>query len=160
MAQTTTSGNILLMPTDGSKNSIRAFEWYKENLWQEGDKVLFLIASELPSMQTSKHSSVDFSSHYDQWAAEIHKAEEEARSVLTQFEKGHIPNKDEFKYRLLRDNGTPGEVIVKHAKKEKADYIVMGCRGLGKIRRTLLGSVSDYVVHHADIPVIVVPPSS
>ena len=67
---------------------------------------------------------------------------------------------NEFNYRLLRDNGKPGEVIIKHAKKEKANYIVMGCRGLGKIRRTLLGSVSDFVVHHAEIPVIVVPPSS
>jgi hypothetical protein len=33
--------------------------------------------------------------------------------------------------------------------------IVIGTRGLGKIRRTFLGSVSDFVVHHADMPVLV-----
>ena len=33
----------------------------------------------------------------------------------------------------------------------------MGTRGLGKIRRTFLGSVSNYVLHHAHIPVIIVP---
>ena len=67
---------------------------------------------------------------------------------------------DELNYRLLRDNGKPAEVIIKYAKKEKAAYIVMGSRGLGKIRRTLLGSVSDFVVHHADVPVVIVPPGS
>ena len=49
----------------------------------------------------------------------------------------------------------PGEVIVKIADEEKATMIVMGTRGLGKVRRTIMGSVSDYVVHHAHCPVIV-----
>ena len=49
----------------------------------------------------------------------------------------------------------PGEIIVKVADEEKATMIVMGTRGLGKVRRTILGSVSDFVVHHAHCPVIV-----
>jgi len=49
----------------------------------------------------------------------------------------------------------PGEVIVDLALEEKANMIVMGSRGLGTIRRTLIGSVSDYVVHHAHCPVVV-----
>ena len=49
----------------------------------------------------------------------------------------------------------PGEVIVKLADEEQATMIVMGTRGLGKVRRTIMGSVSDYVVHHAHCPVIV-----
>ena len=56
--------------------------------------------------------------------------------------------------------GNPGQVICKTADKEKADHIVMGCRGLGTVRRTLLGSVSDYCVHHSCIPVSVVPPAT
>ncbi len=51
--------------------------------------------------------------------------------------------------------GVPGHAIVKVAREENADLIVTRCRGLGTIRRTLLGSVSDYVVHHSDVPVIV-----
>ncbi|KAK2182287.1 hypothetical protein NP493_359g11002 [Ridgeia piscesae] len=49
----------------------------------------------------------------------------------------------------------PGEAIVKMAEAEKAAMIVMGTRGMGTIRRTILGSVSDYVVHHAGCPVVV-----
>ena len=48
-----------------------------------------------------------------------------------------------------------GEVIVDTAKEENAQYIVMGTRGLGSVRRTLMGSVSDYVVHHAKCPVMI-----
>ena len=33
--------------------------------------------------------------------------------------------------------------------------IVLGTRGQGTVRRTILGSVSDYVVHHAHVPVTV-----
>ena len=33
--------------------------------------------------------------------------------------------------------------------------IVTGTRGMGKVRRTILGSVSDYLVHHAHCPVVV-----
>ena len=33
--------------------------------------------------------------------------------------------------------------------------IITGARGMGKVRRTILGSVSDYLVHHSICPVIV-----
>ena len=51
-----------------------------------------------------------------------------------------------------------GHTICKIAKEQSASVIVIGQRGLGVIRRTFLGSVSDYVVHHAHIPTIIVPP--
>lgn len=52
-------------------------------------------------------------------------------------------------------NGEPGQAILEKAKELNATYLVSGSRGLGTIRRTILGSVSDYLVHHAHIPVIV-----
>nr|KAG5708768.1 hypothetical protein BaRGS_031922 [Batillaria attramentaria] len=50
---------------------------------------------------------------------------------------------------------TPGEAITKAATELGADMIITGTRGLGKIRRTILGSVSQYVVHHAHVPVLI-----
>lgn len=52
-------------------------------------------------------------------------------------------------------SSSPGEGICKIAKEVNADLIITGTRGMGSVRRTLLGSVSDYILHHAHVPVIV-----
>ena len=49
----------------------------------------------------------------------------------------------------------PGELLVQMAGEERAIMIVIGSRGQGKMRRTILGSVSDYVLHHAHCPVFI-----
>jgi nucleotide-binding universal stress UspA family protein len=41
-----------------------------------------------------------------------------------------------------------------------AGLIVMGSRGLGGVRRALMGSVSDSVVRHAHCPVLIVRPEN
>jgi nucleotide-binding universal stress UspA family protein len=48
--------------------------------------------------------------------------------------------------------------IVRVAEDIGAGLIVMGSRGLGGVRRALMGSVSDSVVRHAHCPVLVVRP--
>jgi len=52
--------------------------------------------------------------------------------------------------------GRPDEEIVALAEELGAGLIVIGSRGLGGIRRALMGSVSDSVVRHAHCPVLVV----
>lgn len=52
--------------------------------------------------------------------------------------------------------GKPDEVIVKLGEELEASLIVTGSRGLGGVRRALMGSVSDSVVRHAHCPVLVV----
>jgi nucleotide-binding universal stress UspA family protein len=54
-----------------------------------------------------------------------------------------------------------GEVdlkIVALAEELQAGLIVIGSRGLGGVRRALMGSVSDSVLRHAHCPVLVVRP--
>ena len=64
-----------------------------------------------------------------------------------------VDNVKEF----LEHGKKPGEAICAVAEREKPlVLIVLGTRGLSRIRRTLLGSVSDYVVS-IDIPTLVVP---
>lgn len=57
--------------------------------------------------------------------------------------------------KMKQMSGKPGEAIIEAAVEENADMIVVGTRGLGKVKRTFLGSVSDYCVHHSPVPVLV-----
>ena len=59
---------------------------------------------------------------------------------------------------FLQWDGDPGDGIVAAAESETADVIVVGSHGRRGVGRYLLGSVSDYVVHHARCPVLVVQP--
>ena len=53
--------------------------------------------------------------------------------------------------------GVPSDVIVTVAEKGNHDLIVLGSRGLGTVKRFLLGSVSDDVSHKAKCSVLIVP---
>jgi nucleotide-binding universal stress UspA family protein len=52
--------------------------------------------------------------------------------------------------------GDPGDMIVSAADAEHADMIVVGSHGRGAVGRFFLGSVSDFLVRHAPVPVLVV----
>ena len=52
--------------------------------------------------------------------------------------------------------GRQGDQIVKRSKDGSFDIIVIGSRGLGGIREFFLGSVSDWVAHNAECPVMIV----
>ena len=52
--------------------------------------------------------------------------------------------------------GSPGQEIVSQARRGGFDQVVMGNRGHSAIKELLLGSVSEYVLHHAQCPVTIV----
>ena len=49
-----------------------------------------------------------------------------------------------------------GPAIVDTAREENAFCIVMGTRSRSKLKKALMGSVSEYVSKNSDVPVIVV----
>jgi nucleotide-binding universal stress UspA family protein len=54
---------------------------------------------------------------------------------------------------------TIADAILAAANEVGAEVVVVGTRGLTGVKSLLLGSVSHAVVHHADVPVLVVPSS-
>ena len=54
--------------------------------------------------------------------------------------------------------GFPETEILNIAKEWQADMIVMGTHGRTGISRMLSGSLTDYIVRHAEIPVLITPP--
>jgi nucleotide-binding universal stress UspA family protein len=77
--------------------------------------------------------------------------DEDATRELAQI-AARIP--DDIGVKTLYRRGKAGPEIVKAAKEGDYDAIVLGARGVGTVG-SLLGSVSHYVLHHADIAVFV-----
>ncbi len=52
--------------------------------------------------------------------------------------------------------GAAGQMICKVAEDIDADVVVVGSHGRGFLQRVVIGSVSEYVVRHSSVPVLVV----
>jgi nucleotide-binding universal stress UspA family protein len=67
-----------------------------------------------------------------------------------------IAKKKDLKISTKILRGWPGIETVKFAKNGKFDHIVMSTTGTGSTKGDMLGSVSNYVVHKAKIPVYLI----
>jgi len=54
--------------------------------------------------------------------------------------------------------GNPAEMVLHHARKQKADLIVVGSLGESGIKEFLLGNVATRVTAHAPCTVLIVRP--
>jgi nucleotide-binding universal stress UspA family protein len=83
------------------------------------------------------------------------RTEEEAKTKLHELVQ-RIGEMDGEVAQAHARGGRPDAEIVSVAGELEVGLVVMGSRGLGGIRRALMGSVSDSVVKHAHCPVMVV----
>ncbi|OWF52857.1 uncharacterized protein LOC110447253 [Mizuhopecten yessoensis] len=147
-----TDGRIVLIAMDGSGHADHAFTYYKDNLYRENDELVIVYCAEYKSF--NKHQSLTMISIDPTLVTNLLLEEEkEINKVAEKFEA--LVKDHKMKGRLIRVGGEPGPGICKVAVEQNADFIITGSRGLGTVRRTLLGSVSDYIVHHAHVPVLI-----
>ena len=146
----------ILIPVDGSDNSERAFNFYLEEIRKADDHLLLVHiqpAPHLPSFSLRQPLSLP----NEEWANLIKDQVTKSQKILEHYEI--ICEQKKISKTPLLESGTPGEHIVELSAKHNVNMIVIGSRGLNAVRRTFTGSVSDYVMHHSNIPVLVVPPS-
>jgi nucleotide-binding universal stress UspA family protein len=132
----------VLIAMDGSKQASEAFEWYMKNLHRPYNTLILVHAMEVPAMPTR-----------ESWEAQTKAGKNKCDELREKYTEKFRELKASGKF--ISDVEKPGELVCDVAKKETATYIIMGTRGMGKLRRTIMGSVSDYVVHHAHCPVLV-----
>jgi nucleotide-binding universal stress UspA family protein len=60
----------------------------------------------------------------------------------------------QFEQKLV--SGDPADIIIQMAEQADVDLIAMSSGGYGTLRGFFLGSVSDHVLHHATVPVLLV----
>lgn len=139
----------IVIGIDGSQNAEDAFKWYIKKIHQKGDYVIVIYIPEFKKLTHVPVMTAD--------AALMTRmvTEEQQQTKLLLAQINELMSISNVKGNIKQLNGDPGEQIVQAATKEGADFIVTGSRGRGKLRRTFLGSVSDYVVHHATVPVLV-----
>lgn len=144
----------ILIPVDGSENAQGAFDFYIANLMKADDEVLLLHVQQTPHLSVISLSE-PLNMPTEEWTTKISDQVKKSQALIAHYEM--LCESKKLKKHSLLDSGKPGEAICRAAKEKQVSMIVMGSRGLNAIRRTFVGSVSDYVLHHAHIPVTVVP---
>ena len=128
----------ILVGIDGSEHSIKAFEYAV----QLGEK----IGSKFTLVNVQEPRIYDYAPK---------TAEELGYRILST--AVNAAGKENLQIDKKVQFGVPSDKIVQFAEKGNYDLIVMGSRGLGTVKRFLLGSVSDDVCHKAKCPVLIVP---
>ncbi|RVU53811.1 universal stress protein [Anaerosphaera multitolerans] len=138
----------ILIPIDGSKISQKAVATAKK-IGEKFDAKL-IILTVIPETSIIEQYPSNFP-----YTLEIEKANtERAEYVLSDVEKelADYP----YEVQTIYTSGNPSQQITKFAEEQNVDLIVMGNRGLGAFSRTLLGSVSNKVLNHSNVSVLVV----
>ncbi|XP_045216250.2 universal stress protein YxiE-like [Mercenaria mercenaria] len=143
------NGKKILIAVDGSKHSIFAFEWYADKIHEPTDDVIIGFCSEIGTNLPSNVAQTSPATLH----ALIEKHEEKTKEIFSTFDS--LATKYNVQHKLERLHDPPGPSIVKYAYENNVQLIVVGSRGHGTFRRTILGSVSDYIVHHSHVPVII-----
>ena len=86
----------------------------------------------------------------EQWQAFEQQGLSLLRSHQDEARKAGVPTE------FSQNAGSPGKTICDVARSWHADLVVMGRRGLAGLSELLLGSVSNYVLHHAPCSVLTV----
>lgn len=154
---TETRRNVLI-PIDASPNCERAMKWYVDNLKRPDDFVFFIHVIEpvysSPALGLAMESP-------PQMVDEMTRVMEENIIAGKKLGQRYMRMAKEAKLAhkaFLHVDTKPGHAIIRSVAEHKVNLIVIASRGLGVLKRTFLGSISDYVVHNTHVPVAIVPP--
>ena len=135
-----TAKQSVVVGVDGSACSKAAIDWAVEYAGETGRPLVLVTAWQWPM-------SYGIPISYDGYNPEEDALKlVEATAADVQLPEGMVT--------LEVSQGSPGDVLV--AASAAAGLLVVGSRGHGSLAGALLGSTSNYCVHHAHCPVLVV----
>ncbi len=142
----------ILVAIDGSEHADKALDFALDLAEKYSATVTIINVFQVPAIaylgEPSEYpiSLIDFTK-------EAKAAHEKILSKALKRAKELKPN---LKISTTLKEGRPADKIIETAKEENFDMIVMGHRGLGKVKEFFLGSVSDRVADGAHCPVLIV----
>ncbi|QEN13430.1 universal stress protein [Mycolicibacterium sp. ELW1] len=145
---TTATKYDIVVGVDGSPESKVAVDWAARDAALRGGQLHLVHVLSSPAVMT--FPEVPVPSGYFQWQ------EDSAREILAgAAETVAAATKDDpVKVTSEIVSGSPVPTLADLSK--DAQLIVVGCRGRGALARSLLGSVSTGLVHHAHCPVAII----
>ncbi len=135
----------ILVPLDGSKNSMRGLEMAIGMARQCSATVTGIISIETPPQ--SEFKSVGSVSE---------KVSEGAKKIMEESKTLAAKNGIVFVPKVMHGNVGYNIIKVAHSKSGNFDMIIMGSRGRGAVKEMFFGSTSNYVIHTSKIPVLIV----
>ena len=141
----------ILLATDASEDAVKAAQMASDVANVSGSELHVLHVGNMKDFHVAPGAEQSFSPHTSSLGEIRENAEKRLDGAVRQVEEagGTVA---EAHLRM----GDPDEEILRFCE-EHGDFglIVMGSRGLGPIKRRLMGSVSESVVRHARCPVLV-----
>jgi len=137
----------ILVPLDGSENSLRALDLAVFLAKRCNAKIICLYSVVIiPITEAQMATPIQFQIEEEKYARKIL---EKAKNLVKQ---------NSIEFSQVINFGNAGYNIVKYVKNKanKVDLIVIGSRGRGTIKEIFLGSTSNYVLHKSPVPVTVV----
>ncbi|KYQ91425.1 hypothetical protein DLAC_11717 [Tieghemostelium lacteum] len=142
-----------LLTVDGSENSKRALLFYVAHLMKDNDKLTMLHIE-----HHVKTSILDPLGDNLDKITNIQEKEEsnQLKNYFTKECEKLIKKNIVWEFKIVRGDDT-GKTILNFIEIVPIDCIIAGSRGLNKLQRLVLGSVSNFLLHNSNKPVIVVP---
>ena len=137
----------ILIPVDGSPNSDKAIRYALSQVQSKDDLLIFLNVQPNYNTPNIKRFATQ---------EQIKAMQEEASKEILDHSLAVAKDSTATIHTLMR-TGDPGKEICKEAQESAVDSIVMGYRGLGAVKRAILGSVATHVLHETPCPVTIVP---
>ena len=135
----------LLIPVDGSENSLRALSYVIKRAATDKHLRIYVLNVQPALPHSLFVTRAMIANHH---AAKSKEALIRTRRMLAKHRVGA---------EIVVLVGEPAETIVNFARRKRCGEIVMGTRGLGSFKGLLLGSITAKVIHSARTPITVVP---
>ncbi|KAI9096552.1 hypothetical protein DFS34DRAFT_145600 [Phlyctochytrium arcticum] len=146
-----THQRVICIALDHSEHADYAFHWALDNIIRkETDQVVLLNVRDVVNVPSS------FGLVYMDMGDWIDRTEQEYMLESHRLLKHYGAKVLKAGCRAIALRGDPRDELVYKTKELHADLFIIGSRGMGALKRTFLGSVSDYCVHSCLCPVLVV----
>lgn len=134
----------ILVPFDQSLSSSRALQHAAELAKKVGAQKLSIIHATPRPMVEEMVTNLD-----------LYQLMDDENEVILKPAIEFLKN-DGLNYEVHTFLGDPAHVILEYQEKHHYDLIVMGRTGKGLLKRAMLGSVSNRVLHEVHCPVLIV----